>query len=320
MISVVIRILNEAKHLDSLLSSVKSQDTKGVPVETVIVDSGSTDGSLEIAKRHECNIHHIRKEEFSFGRSLNIGCEAAKGDALVFVSGHCVPYDEHWLRHLTEPLQQGKASYSYGRQIGNDLNKFSELQIFAKYFPEDRVYAQKGFFCNNANAALLKSAWRDHKFDEVLTGLEDMELAKRLFTKGHEIQYVPESVVYHIHEETWAQVRRRYEREAIALQHIMPEVHVHFPDFVRYFFSAVAHDLGEARSQGLSASVFRDVLAFRCMQYWGTYRGNRIHRELSREMKERYFFPKATATGETASETTSDGDDKKAKNRGSFAA
>ncbi len=89
--SLVIRTYNEEKHLDELLTQVHRQKCTLVDLEVVIVDSGSTDKTLEIANRHGCRVTHIKKSDFTFGRSLNIGCEFAKGELLVFVSGHCIP-------------------------------------------------------------------------------------------------------------------------------------------------------------------------------------------------------------------------------------
>ena len=66
---------------------------------------------------------------------------------------------------------------------------------------------QNDFFCNNANAALTRDAWELFKFDEELTGLEDMHLAKQLREKGLEIGYVSSAPVYHIHDETWLQTK-----------------------------------------------------------------------------------------------------------------
>ena len=95
--SIVIRTLNEARHLDDLLRAIAGQHCPGLDWEVVIVDSGSSDGTLEIAARHPCKLVHITRQEFSFGRSLNRGCEAAAGDILVMISGHCVPVDSGWL-------------------------------------------------------------------------------------------------------------------------------------------------------------------------------------------------------------------------------
>lgn len=291
-VSIVIRTYNEAQHLSGLLEGVQQQQAPGVEAEVIVVDSGSTDSTLEIARRFACRIEHIPKAEFSFGRSLNWGCRAATGEALVFVSGHCVPASAHWLARLVEPLQCGEVVWTYGRQVGNGLSRFSECQVFEKYFPGQSQIPQEGFFCNNANSALLAEVWRAHPFDEELTGLEDMHLARKLVGLGMRIGYVAEAPVYHIHTERWLQVKNRFEREAIALQHIMPEVHVGFVDFLRYLTSAVLLDAGVALRERMFFRQAPDILAYRLAQYWGSYRGNHFHRQLSRMRKERYFYPR----------------------------
>jgi glycosyltransferase involved in cell wall biosynthesis len=290
-VSIVIRTYNEQRYLPELLSAISSQQTD-FEFETVIVDSGSTDGTLEIADQFGCRVSRIPKHEFTFGRSLNIGCEAANGKVLVFISGHCVPCNTDWLAKLVDPVLRGTALYSYGRQVGRDTTKFSERQVFSKYYPEAAKAPQDGFFCNNANAALSHAAWETHKFDESLTGLEDMKLAKIIFDLGESIAYVLDAPVFHIHDESWHQVRIRYEREALALREIMPEVHIGFADFLRYFFSGVLHDFGVALEQRAMMKHAGDVIAFRWMQFWGTYRGNLEHRQISARQREEYFYPR----------------------------
>lgn len=289
--SIVIRTLNEARHLGDLLKMIARQKVDGLDVETVLIDSGSTDGTVEIAQSHGARITTISKREFSFGRSLNQGCDFATGDLLVLISGHCVPADAHWLQRLCQPLIDGVASYSYGRQIGDDDSNYAERQIFAKYFPAQSQIPQQGIFCNNANSALLRNVWDAHRFDEELTGLEDMELAKRLVAAGHKIAYVAQAPVFHHHEESWQQVRRRFEREAIALQQIMPQVHLSRLDVLRCVISSTFGDWRAARRNGITSSSRLDMLRYRWNQYRGSYIGNHEHRLLSRQAKEKYFFP-----------------------------
>lgn len=291
-VSVIIRTLNEQMYLAELLQSVCSQAMNGIEVEVVIVDSGSTDSTLEIAKNYGARVTTINRKDFTFGRSLNIGCEFSLGDVLVFISGHCVPTDEHWLFKLVSPVFDGKVDYSYGRQIGRDTTKFSERQVFRKYFPEKSDCPQIGYFVNNANAAILRDTWSRLRFDEQLTGLEDMALAKRLVDSGKKVGYVSDAVVYHIHDESWRKVKVRYEREAIALQHIMPEVHLKLSDLLRYWLSAVLNDVSVAVNERSLFREFFGILAFRTMQYWGGYIGNHEHRKLSAARKEAYFYPK----------------------------
>jgi glycosyltransferase involved in cell wall biosynthesis len=290
-VSIIIRTYNEQRHLPELLTAISRQEID-FDYETLVVDSGSTDNTLNIANNFGCRITHIEKQNFTFGRSLNIGCDAAKGKVLVFISGHCIPCESYWLAKLTAPVCDGIAQYSYGRQVGRDTTKFSERQVFSKYYPEAGTLLQEGFFCNNANAAVSREIWEKYKFDESLTGLEDLKLAKTIIDSGHKVAYVAEAPVFHIHNETWHQVGRRYEREALALREIMPEIHVGFTDFLRYFFSGVLHDFGVALEQRTLLKYATEIIAFRWMQFLGTYRGNWGHRQVSAKQREEYFFPK----------------------------
>lgn len=294
MVSVVIRTLNEQKHLDELLVSIQKQESNRFDIEVVIVDSGSTDKTLEIAKKYNCRITYINKEDFTFGRSLNVGCDFANGAYLVFVSGHCIPASNNWLHNLVLPLADKLCAYSYGKQIGRDTTKFSEQQLFDKYFTDKSKIPQVGFFCNNANSALRKDIWEEIPFDEKITGLEDMYLAKQIIEAGDKIAYIAEAPVYHIHDESWSQVKNRYEREAIALQKIMPELHFGKLDFIKCFSIGVLKDLWAAKRKSILLKEFSSIIRFRLAQYNGAYSGNHIHRKLSYEMKMKYFYPRIT--------------------------
>lgn len=290
--SVIIRTYNEEKYLESLLHALGAQVCKRVSLEIVIIDSGSTDRTLEIAKKHKARVTHIKKSDFTFGRSLNEGCEFSDGDFLLFISGHCIPVDENWIDNLCSPLIEGEVEYCYGRQEGKDTTKFSEYRHFEKWFPDYSKIPQNGFFCNNANAAITRASWEKYKFDEELTGLEDMCLAKTLVEDGGKVGYVAAASVFHIHDETWRQVRIRYEREAYALHRIMPEVHFGFWDFGRFFMSSVLADIAVALREKVFLSKVIEIVFFRFNHYWGTYKGNKKPRNQSRKNKYKYFYPK----------------------------
>ena len=210
-INIIIRTLNEEKYLDKLLCGIESQRCS-YQVRVTIVDSGSNDATLSIARQHNCNLMHINKKEFSFGKSLNIGCSHTISDYLVFISGHCVPVNGSWLERLIEPLRKGIVNYTYGKQMGGTETFWSEEKIFEKYFPDKSAIPQKGFYCNNANSAITYKTWKEFKFDENLTGLEDMKLAKELVKRGMKIGYVSEAKIYHYHNENWKQIKNRFER------------------------------------------------------------------------------------------------------------
>ena len=123
-ISVVIRTLNEEKYLEELLLKIRSQEISNLEMEIVIIDSGSTDRTIEIAKKYQCRITYITKEEFTFGRSLNLGSEYATGDILIYISGHCIPINNKWLIKLIDPIINHNAGYVYGGQLGRDYKVF----------------------------------------------------------------------------------------------------------------------------------------------------------------------------------------------------
>lgn len=290
-VSIVIRTYNESRYLGRLLDAIDKQDDIGGQVEIVLVDSGSSDNTVKIAEQHNAVIKQIRKSDFTFGRSLNIGCKAASGDILVMVSGHCIPKDNHWLRELIDPIVCEQASYVYGKQIGDETSRYSEVQLFNKTYSDECKIPQEGFFCNNANSALSRLTWQKHRFDEDLSGLEDMELAKRIEKSGEKIAYVSRAVVFHLHSETWSQVKRRFEREALALQVIMPEVQLNLISAGRFFWKSVVSDARQSSIDKKHFTIVGEILLYRFMQYWGAYKGNHIHRKLSRRKLEQYYYP-----------------------------
>lgn len=292
-VSIVYRSLNEEKWLGQSLAAVARQSVaERRRIEVIVVDSGSTDGTLAIAERNGCRVVNIKKADFTFGRSLNYGCEAATGDILVFISAHCIPSHERWLENLIRPLESGDAEYAYGRQVGHAVTRFSEHQVFEQYYADHDKIPQAELFVNNANAAMPKSVWAKRRFDEAATGLEDLVFARLLMRDGGRIAYVADAPVIHIHEESLNQTKRRYYREALTLREIFPEVHFHFGDFVRYFSAGVLHDFSVALTQKKFVGEALGVVGYRFMQFWGAWRGHNEHRILSRAQKESYYYPR----------------------------
>lgn len=289
-VSIIVRTLNEAKFLPECLLKIGEQKYGG-PVEVVVVDSGSTDDTIKIATEFGSKVVLISKSEFTFGRSLNVGCEASSGEVLVLLSAHCIPCDENWLQALVKPLLEETSEYSYGRQIPRKgVSKFSEGMVFRKYYPEQESIPQAGYFCNNANSAILRATWQRLRFDEKLTGLEDMELAKRLLDGGGTVSYVATSAVEHIHEESWSRIKIRYEREAAALVNIEPNLNLSISQGIKLFFLSTLNDFRAAEKK-FSFMIF-EIICYRACQYYGSFVGSRASKLRISRMRHEYFYPK----------------------------
>jgi glycosyltransferase involved in cell wall biosynthesis len=289
-ISLVVRALNEAEHLPALFTGLLRQEVK--PTEVILVDSGSTDDSVAIATAHGARIVHIKPEDFSFGRSLNVGCAAAIGEILVFVSAHVYPLDEYWLGNLVAPFEDPAVVLSYGRQTGGPNSAFSEVELMRRWFPDRSDPDQQEPFCNNANCAVRRSEWERRHYDEELTGLEDLAWAKQAHAAGGKIAYVAEAGIAHIHDESFARLRNRYRREAIAHRRIFNDQHMGALEATGLFVVAVFRDYLAAVPRRKFFRNLWSIPRFRAAQYLGTYEGFRAKGDVSIALKKRFYYPK----------------------------
>lgn len=290
-VSLIVRCFNEERHIGNLLEQVYRQTIRDPQV--VVVDSGSTDSTLDIVARFPAQVVRIEPADFTFGYSLNQGCRAATGTYLVMASAHVLPCGSDWLQRILEPFADPQVALVYGRQVGNEQTKFSEHQLFARQFPAESNFDQRIPFCNNANAAIRRSLWVEHPYDETLSGLEDLAWGKWAVERGHRIAYSADASIVHIHDESPAQISRRHMREALALKQIFPDSHVTVWEFAGLLASTVGRDMLAALGQGkLFGRVF-EILLFRTMQYWGTYRGMNYRSPLTHELITRFYYPRS---------------------------
>ena len=289
LISVVIRCCNEQEHIGRLLTGIFEQSIKDI--EVIVVDSGSTDRTLSIASNFPVKIRCIKSEEFSFGRALNAGIDAARGEFIVFASAHVYPTHRQWFEYLVAPFRDSKVALSYGKQRGNGYNKFSEHQIFSKWFPDHSVSVQRTPFCNNANAAIRKRLWEEISYDENLTGLEDLDWARRIIAKGYYLSYSADAEVIHVHNETFFKIFNRYYRESIVFYQIFPEQKFRLRDCLWLCFLNTVTDYVHAlNDRKLFGNLF-GIPMFRLMQFWGTYRGYVQRDPVSDAMRQRFYYP-----------------------------
>lgn len=293
--SIVVRAFNEEKHLGRLFTGLNQQSN--VKFEVILVDSGSTDKTIEITASEEWNfpvrIVRIEPERFSFGRSLNYGIRQAASEFIVIASAHVFPVYPDWLEKLLTPFEDPKVGLAYGKQRGAETTHFSEHQIFSRWFPEQSKLQETNPFCNNANAAIRKSLWEDHQYDETLTGLEDLEWAHWAIDQGSSIFYIAEAEIIHLHEDRPLGIYNRYRREAMAFKRIFPQEGFKFWDFIRLFISNALNDLSLARRDGKLFIESTNIIWFRFMQFWGTFQGFRQSGPLTSELRQTFYYPDA---------------------------
>lgn len=293
-VSIIIRTYNESQHIGSLLEEIRKQDFQG-DVEVLVVDSGSTDQTVDIAKKAGTKVLHLEKSEFSFGRSLNIGIQSASHEICIIVSAHCHPVGEQWLRAMVSPFDRVEVGMVYGRQCGVKQSKYSERKLFESQYPETDQEVCETPFANNANSAVRKSIWERHPFDEDLTGLEDLDFARNAIEKGYCLAYSASASVYHVHEETWRQIYQRYYREAFAYCQIYKEHRFSFLDFLKL---AMLNSGVDATNALFEFQFFRNIfgiLMFRWIQFYATYRATQdAHRtfHLSHRIRQQLYYPK----------------------------
>ncbi len=288
-VSAVIRAYNEASHIGRLLNGLKQQTVK--VDEVIVVDSGSTDETVAIAEAAGCTVVPIAKSEFSFGRALNRGCAAATGDVLLFASAHVYPVYDTYVEHIVSAFDRVGVAIAYGRQIGDERTKFSESRVMLKWFPTENIWDQGHPFSNNANAAVLRTAWQESPYDESLTGLEDLDFAKKAIKRGCKVAYVADAPVVHVHEESWSITRNRYRREAMAYARIEDDTKMSVLKAAGLAISNIVGDYMDAAKEGRLSDNAVSIPLFRSAQFLGAWEGFRKPENASARLLERFYYP-----------------------------
>jgi len=218
VISVVIPVKNGGADLARCLEAIDRQ-VSDADVETVVVDSGSTDGSVDVARTHGARVHEIAPGEFGHGRTRNLGASLAEGNVLVFTSQDAYAADEHWLARLAGPLGREQVAGSYGRQLPHDDATPPERYFLDfLYGPVSRVqrlaaggepsFEQTLF--SNVSSAMRRATWEEFPFADDLIMSEDQEWSRRVLQAGYELVYVADSAVHHSHRYSVADAFRRF--------------------------------------------------------------------------------------------------------------
>lgn len=197
-VSIIIRTKNEAQMLGEVLKGIDNQDFKDK--EVVIIDSGSTDNTLEIAKSWKAKIFKIPSRAFTFGYALNYGVAKTDSEFICYLSGHAVPYNDKWLSTLLKVIQKNeRVAGAYSRQIAFPRHNPLERLWLKNTFPSKKQKVKCIF--SNASSLIRREVGEFIKFDESVTGFEDQLWAARVKEDNYVIEYVPDSIVFHSHNE-----------------------------------------------------------------------------------------------------------------------
>jgi len=214
-ISVVIPTKNGGDLFREVLSGIRSQVFDG-EIEVLVIDSGSTDHTLTLAKEYGAEVSTIEPGTFNHGLTRNLGIERATGEFVVLITQDAVPGDAYLLRNLVKAFSDPMVAGAYARQVPRDdadvltkrnLNGWLTGRTVSdtrSITDKDHYLTMSPFeqymFCNfdNVCSAVRKTAWQDVPFNRCDFG-EDIDWSKRILEAGWKISYQPESHVIHSH-------------------------------------------------------------------------------------------------------------------------
>lgn len=209
-IGVVIRTLNESALIGRCLDILQGQrgDHR---LDILVVDSGSTDATLQIARSRGVRTLEVAPEDFHYARTLNLGIGEVGGDLVLVLSAHAIPLDETWVQTMIAPFADPRVAGVTGRQVPWPDAPFREVHRLAESFGDaPRVYtddADGAILFSNAASAIRRHAWIDEPF--TLAAAEDLEWAQRVTAAGWTVVYEPRARVLHSHDESPRALARR---------------------------------------------------------------------------------------------------------------
>ena len=218
MISVLIPVKDGGQDLVRCLEAIARQQVDD-QVETIVVDSGSTDGSPERARELGARVHEIPPEEFVHGATRNLAARLSRGDVLVFTTQDAVAADDRWLANLVGALGGEGVAGAYGRQLPQDDAQPPErFFLDFMYGPDARLQrvseldelTYEHTLFSNVNSAIPRAVWAAHPFRDDVTMSEDQEWSRRMLLAGHAIAYEPRAAVRHSHRYTLGGAFRRF--------------------------------------------------------------------------------------------------------------
>jgi len=233
--TIIIPTWNGEPYLRAVLEAIAGQDYEG-EVETLVIDSGSTAGTLAIlAEFPWVRVEHIDKADFGHGRTRNLGASLASGHFVAFLTQDAIPADANWLQRLVEPLDINSDIWGvFGKQIPRPqcppLQKYEIQGVFgsagidlgitlqgAEWASADAI--DRAAFYSDVNAATRRSILvTELPYRDVPYG-EDQFFGRDVLARGKLKAYAPRAAVVHSNDITLRDFAHRIFDEGLALRH-----------------------------------------------------------------------------------------------------
>jgi rhamnosyltransferase len=262
--TVIVRAKDSARTIERALESLRRQSVRP---EILVVDSGSTDGTLDIAYRLADRVVQIVPEEFTFGRALNVGAREASGAIHFALSSHCHPADDEWvalsLAHFERPEVAGVCGLLY----------FPDGRLLTGPFDQDaeQAHAHPEWGFSTHGASWRGSVWQQFPFDENLPAAEDREWSWRALEAGYSI--VCDPAVYVDWSHKWNSAREAHRRARLEWPAL-----THFATLPRYGMGDMVREWWTEMPDHNRPKWFHRLNYRRWAELIGKYQGLRVTR------------------------------------------